>query len=751
MKIELTENAIKVLEKRYLKKDKNGNIIETPEDMFLRVAKAIAFAEKKFNPHISKVKLEKLTEDFYSIMSSLEFLPNSPTLSNAGREIQQLSACFVLPIEDSIESIFNTIKNTAIIHKTGGGTGFDFSPIRHKGARVKSTMGIASGPISFMSVFDAATEAIKQGGMRRGANMGILSVNHPDIISFIKCKEDNNTLTNFNISVSITNEFMKKALKGDCYSLIDPISKKEIRKENAREVFNLISEMAHKNGEPGVIFIDTINKYNPLPHLGRISSTNPCGEQPLLPYESCNLGSINLSKFVNGKTINYRKLKDVITIAVRMLDNIIEVNTFPLPQIEKITKMNRKIGLGVMGFADTLIKMGIPYNSKSALNIASDVMKFISTTSKLISSELAKERGVFPSYKGSIYEKSKTPMRNATTTTIAPTGTLSIIAGCSSGIEPIFGVAFTRNVLDKEKLIDINPLFEKIAKERGFYSKELLNQIIEKGSLKDIKSIPSDVKEIFTSAPEIEPEWHIKIQSEFQKFTDNAVSKTINFPYEATKEQITSALILAYKLGCKGLTVYRDKSREKQVITKISAVSEDAEKDLKKTPRPRPVIIHGSTEKISTGCGNLYITINYDNKGPFELFARLGKTGGCAASQTEAISRLISLALRSNIDVNAIVKQLSGIRCPSPVWQNGIQILSCPDAISKTIKNFLEYANPSPSISQPGNENKKNNKLDFKLNLNVPSSAGNCPDCGSFLFLESGCLVCLKCGFSRCG
>lgn len=748
MKIELTENAKRVLEKRYLKKDKNGTIAETVEDMFQRVARTIALAEKKFNPHISKAKLEKFTEEFYSVMCSLEFLPNSPTLSNAGRETQQLSACFVLPIEDSIESIFETIKNTAIIHKTGGGTGFDFSPIRHKGSRVRSTMGIASGPVSFISVFDAATEVIKQGGMRRGANMGILSVNHPDITSFIKCKEDNNSLTNFNISVSITNDFMRKALKGDCYSLIDPISKKEIKKANAKEIFNLISEMAHKNGEPGVIYIDKINKTNPIPHMGRISSTNPCGEQPLLPYESCNLGSINLSKMVSGKSINYNRLKEVITLAVRMLDNIIEVNEYPLPQIEKTTKLNRKIGLGVMGFADMLIKMGIPYNSKSALNKASEIMNFISKTSKSVSSELAKERGVFPSYKGSIYEKNNTPMRNATTTTIAPTGTLSIIAGCSSGIEPIFGVAFIRNVLDNEKLLDINPLFEKTAKERGFYSKELLNQIFETGNLKDIKTIPQDVKDIFVNASEITPEWHIKIQSEFQKFTDNAVSKTINFPHDATKEQVSSALILAYKLGCKGITIYRDRSREKQVLTKII---KESEKDLKKIPRPRPIVIHGSTEKISTGCGNLYITINYDNNGPFELFARLGKTGGCAASQTEAISRLISLALRSNIDVNAIVKQLSGIRCPSPVWQNGELILSCPDAISKAIKNFLGFVNPNLSpMSSKTVEDKQNNASDFKFTLNPPGSAGTCPDCGSSLFLESGCIVCLNCGFSKC-
>lgn len=566
--LNLTENALIVLDKRYLKKDRDGNVIETPEEMFHRVAKNIASAEFIYNP---KAVVSAVEKEFYEIMTNLEFLPNSPTLMNAGRELQQLAACFVLPVDDSLDSIFEAVKDTAIIHQSGGGTGFSFSRLRPKNDRVSTTSGVASGPVSFMKVFNTATEVIKQGGARRGANMGILRVDHPDIMEFIRAKENPAEFTNFNLSVGIDDNFMKAFENDSTFDLINPRNNKTANRLKAKDVFNSIVDAAWKNGEPGIVFLDTINRFNPTPHLGRIEATNPCGEQPLLPYEACNLGSVNLTRMLkkkdNRNEIDYNKLEAIINIAVRFLDNVIDVNKYPLPQIDRMCKGNRKIGLGIMGFADMLILLNIPYSSQAALDTAERLMKFIDEKAKEISMELAKERGVFPNYKGSIYEKSGVMMRNATTTTIAPTGTLSIIANCSSGIEPLYGITYTRKILDDLELKVINPNFEEIAKRKGFYSERLMDTIIAFGSIQERTDVPDDVKMLFTTAHDITPEDHVRIQAAFQKYTDNAVSKTVNFHEDADKSDVEKAFLLAYKLGCKGVTIYRSGSRERQVLS----------------------------------------------------------------------------------------------------------------------------------------------------------------------------------------
>jgi len=765
MDLKLSPNAVKVLERRYLRKDEMGRLIETPEQMFTRVASAIASADKQYG--ISEQEVKKLEDSFFTMMSALEFLPNSPCLMNAGKELGQLSACFTLPIEDSMESIFETLKTTSLIHKSGGGTGFNFSRLRPKNAVVKTTGGVASGPISFMRVYDAATEAVKQGGTRRGANMGILRVDHPDIMEFITCKENNNHITNFNISVAITDEFMQRLAKGEDYDLIDPHTHKPVQKINSKDVFNLIVKQAHKNGEPGIIFIDRINQCNPTPRLGMIESTNPCGEQPLLPYESCDLGSINLDQMCkktgNRCEIDWNRLKEVTALAVHFLDNLIDVNKFPLPEIEKATKATRKVGLGVMGWASLLIRLNIPYNSEEAVALAEKVMSFILETANKKSLELGKSKGVFPAFKGSIYDKKdgSTKMRNATLTTIAPTGTISIIAGpCSSGIEPLFAISYYRNVMDNDKLVEVEPLFEEVARQRGFYSRQLMEKIAESASIKDIKEIPEDLRRIFVTSHDISPEWHVRMQAAFQKYVHNATSKTVNFPHEATIEEVRKSYVMAFDLNCKGITIYRDKSREEQVLNvgkpkeKQEARSiHEAKKEI--APRPRPEVIIGTTTKVSTGCGNLYVTINIDEDGkPFELFTQMGKAGGCAASQLEATGRLVSLAFRANIEVKSIIEQLRNIRCPSPSWEKGQRIFSCADAIARVIERRLVNTQPAvmvgaESVAIPMKHSHDDqlqiSDLDEQVNI-----VGMCPDCGGALRHEEGCVKCHGCGYSKC-
>jgi ribonucleoside-diphosphate reductase alpha chain len=754
--IHLTDNALQVLEKRYLKKDKAGKAQETPLDMFRRVARTVAQAELIYN---SSADTRVREEEFFQAMTCLEFLPNSPTLMNAGRELGQLSACFVLPVEDSMESIFDAVKYTALIHKSGGGTGFSFSRLRPERDRVGSTGGIASGPVSFIRAFDTATDVIKQGGMRRGANMGILSVDHPDILRFISAKEDMVSLTNFNLSVAVTRDFME-AVKADTeYNLINPHNQEVFGKLKAREVFNKIVDSAWRTGDPGVVFIDRINQDNPTPNLGKIESTNPCGEQPLLPYESCNLGSINLARMLKVShkkaEVDYVKLARTVKTAVRFLDNVIDVNKFPLPQIEQRTKETRKIGLGVMGFADMLLQMSIPYSSEEALKIASDVMHFVSQEALKGSQELAGERGVFPAYKGSIYDVPNGPrVRNAARTTIAPTGTLSIIASCSSGIEPLFALSFTKNILDGARLIEVNPYFEEAARQGGFYSEELMRQLAEGAHLAEIEGVPEEVKRVYVTAHEITPEWHVKMQAAFQKSTDNAVSKTVNFPRAATREDVAKVYQLAYEQGLKGITIYRDGSREGQVLTTGKEKKSEAPAGaasgvgVSRTPRNRSKVTTGITEKVTTGCGNMYVTVNADEHGICEVFSHLGKAGGCAVAQLEATCRLISLALRSGVDVDSVVKQLRGIRCPSIAWENGKSILSCADAIASVLEKHATAAKGNGNGNgHNGHTTDKGGVQDYGL---VKNTAGQCPECANLLVYQEGCFVCPGCGYTKC-
>ncbi|MCL0103416.1 vitamin B12-dependent ribonucleotide reductase [Dehalococcoidia bacterium] len=744
--MEIAPNAMVVLERRYLRKDKDGQVVESPEELFRRVARHIASAEEMYDP---QADIRSWEEKFYRIMADLEFLPNSPTLMNAGRELGQLSACFVLPVEDSMESIFDAVKYTALIHKSGGGTGFSFSRLRPERDRVGSTGGVASGPVSFMRAFDAATDVIKQGGMRRGANMAILNVDHPDIMSFITCKENHDVLSNFNISVAVTESFMKAVEQGADYDLINPRTQEVAGRLNAREVFDKMVDMAWRNGDPGLVFLDRINRDNPTPHLGSIESTNPCGEQPLLPYESCNLGSINLSRMIGEEdgvpAIDWEKLARVVKTAVRFLDNVIDMNKFPLPEIEETTKSTRKIGLGVMGFADMLMRLGIPYDSEEALKTGKSIMEFVEKEATAASVELARERGVFPAFEGSIYDKRKAPrVRNATRTTIAPTGTLSIIANCSSGIEPLFALSYSRNILDGDKLVEVNPLFEEIARKEGILSDELMKALAEQGKVRGIEGIPEWIQQVFVTSHDISPEWHVRMQAAFQRHTNNAVSKTINFPHEATREDVARAYMLAYKEGCKGITIYRDRSREAQVLA-IGKEKRPEEKGM--VPRQRPDATFGVTEKMTTGCGNLYITVNFDERGICEVFTSLGKSGGCASAQLEAISRLISMSLRAGLSVESLVKHIKGIRCPSIAWDRGRAVLSCADAIGTVLERHLNNGPPQNSAGGPEMVGTDRGGMPVK-----PGSfmGGQCPDCGGLLVYQEGCHICYGCGYTKC-
>jgi ribonucleoside-diphosphate reductase alpha chain len=738
--ISLSPNALSVLERRYLAKDSHGRVIETPRDLFIRVAKCIAEADRNYG--VDESQIERLAEQFYDLMALGKFMPNSPTLMNAGRPLGQLSACFVLPVGDSMEEIFETNKQAALIHKSGGGTGFSFSRLRPKNSVVASTSGVASGPVSFMKVYDSSTEAVRQGGTRRGANMGILRVDHPDIRDFIACKDDTSAITNFNISVAITDEFMAALKENRDYAIINPrtnaahtIDSKEVR-FSAKEIFDDIVNHAWSTGEPGIVFIDRMNQRNPTFPSETIEATNPCGEQPLPPYDSCNLASINLGKFVKTESpasalfnpeegIDWTALGKAVRLGVHFLDNVIDQNKYPLPEIEIQTKKNRRIGLGVMGFADMLVQLRLPYNHEQAFALAERIMGYISEEARNESSELAKSRGKFPNWELSVYAKEQVSLRNATATTIAPTGTISIIANCSSGIEPYYAIAFERNVMDGTRLTEINPYFANAARERGFYSEELIEQVLRVRSLAEIRSIPDDVKAVFLTAADISPEDHVRMQAIFQKYCDSSVSKTINFQEKATPEDVRRAFVLAYELGCKGVTIYRDNSRPNQVLSNKST---PAISGVVHAVTARPSQLGGFTEKIRTGYGNLYVTVNSLEGKPFEVFAHIGHSGYTTMADTEGICRLISLALRSGIPVEQIIKQLRGIGGSSPAFSNGAKVWSIPDAIAQVL---ARHWGTLESGAQSG-------------------VSEICPSCAGAMRFDSGCFSCPSCGYSTC-
>ena len=730
--LHLSTNAKTVLERRYLKKDVEGRLQETPAQMFHRVASHIAQAETQYD---EKADTEEVARRFYSLMTQFKFLPNSPTLMNAGRRLGQLAACFVLPVEDSMEGIFSSLKNAAIIHKSGGGTGFSFSRLRPKNSMVGTTGGIASGPVSFMKIFNTATEQVKQGGTRRGANMAILRVDHPDIMEFIHCKADTTSLNNFNISVGLTDTFMEAVENGETYELVDPRDRQIVGTLNAGEVYGALIEHAWKSGDPGVIFLDRLNRDNPTPALGEIESTNPCGEQPLLPMEACNLGSINLSRFVIQEKgyalIDFDELKNAVWTAVRFLDNTIDMSRYPLTAIDRMVKGNRKIGLGVMGFADLLFQLAIPYNSDEAIAVAEKVMAFIQEESHLASLALAQERGVFPNYDQSRFAgDERAAYRNATTTTIAPTGTLSIISDCSSGIEPLFALSFIRTVMDNDKLMEVNPHFEAAVRKEGVYSETLMETVAATGSIANMAEIPEAIKEVFVTAHDVTPEWHLRMQAAFQKYTDNAVSKTVNLAHDATAEDVRKIYDLAWELGVKGVTIYRDGSKENQVLSISKAQGkEDA---FLTAVRKRPDTLDGFTTRVKTGLGQLYVTVTEYHGKPFEVFATIGKSGRSTTAKTEAIGRLVSLAFRSGVTVDKVVEQLKGIGGEHPVFQNGGLVLSIPDAIARVLEQRYLVEDK---------KKKRGNSLMGEV----------CPECGQTISFEEGCMTCHFCGFTKCG
>lgn len=780
--VKLNENAVRVLERRYLARDEQGQLTETPRGMFERVARTIAAADRNYD---ANADVEAVAGQFFDMMAELKFMPNSPTLMNAGRPLGQLSACFVLPVEDSMEQIFDAVKNAALIHKSGGGTGFAFSRLRPAGAAVRSTGGVASGPISFMKVFNAATEAVKQGGTRRGANMGILRVDHPDIMDFITCKRDTSEITNFNISVALTEEFMRAVESDSSYDLVDPHDGRVTASLSARKVFDSIVEMAWLNGEPGIVFIDRMNRDNPVPALGAIESTNPCGEQPLMPYESCNLGSINLSRMTrrdaDGRMqIDYDELGRVVDLAVHFLDNVIEVNSYPLTQIRDTTLRTRKVGLGVMGWADLLFEMGISYASDEGVALAEEVMGFIHDRAWAASRELARVRGPFPAWQQSIFSEDEQPPRNATVTTIAPTGTISIFAGASSGVEPLFALAFVRNVMDNDALPEANPVFEQELKKRGLYTPALMRRVAEHGTVHGIDELPEDIRRVFVTAHDISPEAHVRMQAAFQRHTDNAVSKTVNFTHDATQDDVRQTYMLAWKLGLKGITIYRDGSRDSQVLnigkkpaeqTAPAAQEQPAQAApaaqvapaTPPMPRPRPEVTMGITEKVRIGCGNLYVTVNYDEQGICEVFTNLGRAGGCP-SQSEATSRLVSTALRAGMQPETLIEQLRGIRCHATLRQKGLKVLSCPDAIGQVLEKVLRMRREQGLDGAhliDANSDASGKACSCAPACSVKRTASNankgeggdalCPECGSPMEHEGGCVICRKCGYSRCG
>lgn len=816
-RLELAPNARTVLERRYLAKDASGRVIETPEQLFRRVAHNVALAEARYGASARAVAAAE--RRFYELMTSLRFLPNSPTLGNAGRPLQQLSACFVLPVGDSMEEIFDALKYTALIHKSGGGTGFSFSRLRPEGDRVLATGGIASGPVSFMRVFDAATEAIKQGGTRRGANMAILSVYHPDIEQFINVKADMVTLQNFNISVAVDEAFMEAVAQDKSYTLVNPRTGKSAGRRKARAVFRQIVENAWRNGDPGLVFLDRINAANPTPHLGKIEATNPCGEQPLLPFESCNLGSLNLAKFVKttdrnresrakdrrslrrdgtgawalGADLDWDALAAVIPDCVRFLDDVIDQNRYPIPQIEEATKRTRKIGLGVMGWADLLIALGIPYDSDEAVALGERVMAFIQEHADRASEALADERGVFPAWEGSVYAKAKPPrrLRNATRTTIAPTGTLSIIADCSGGIEPLFAIAFMRqhhlDPKDPERVVQlpqVNHAFEAVAKAEGFYSKELMEELARGGSLQGREEIPQAVRRLFVTSHDIDPEWHVRMQAAFQRHTDNAVSKTINFRADATVEEVERAYLLAYREGCKGITIYRDQSRAQQVLSHALARGpEQAEAQAAEAALGVGVSIadrvggphrrrladerRSITHKFRVGEQEGYITVGlFEDGSPGEVFITISKEGSTIRGLMDSVAVLTSLALQYGVPLEDLVRKFRGVHFePAGLTDNPElpQANSLVDYIFRWLEQrFLRRKAETENI-EPGVAGVKGQGSRRKGAGRGSGVAGRgkqsedmstglaCPECGSVLVFAEGCLVCRSCGYTRCG
>ncbi|MEK9500739.1 vitamin B12-dependent ribonucleotide reductase [Gaopeijia maritima] len=822
----LSDNARIVLAKRYLKKDEDGQPIEEPETMFWRVARTIAGADARYGA--SEAAVDELARQFYALMTTGVFEPNSPTLMNAGRPLGQLSACFVLPVDDALSNgrsgIYDTLKAMALVHQSGGGTGFSFSRLRPEGDNVRSTMGVASGPVSFMKLYDASTEVVKQGGTRRGANMGILRVDHPDIRNFIACKNDTSQVTNFNISVALTDEFMKAVKAGGSYDLLSPRNGSVVGQEDARQIFDLIVHGAWKTGEPGTFFIDRANEYNPVPSLGSYEATNPCGEQPLLAYDVCNLGSVNVGRFVKldapsdlppEDRIDWDELRRVVHLATHFLDNVIDANRYPLAEIHNLAHTIRRIGLGIMGWADLLVRLGIPYSSHEGVEMGRRVMRFINEESRNASERLAETRGVFPAWGPSIWGPDATcarradgsrvrPMRalrNCNLTTVAPTGTISIFAGCSGGIEPLFAVAFMRNQAGS-LMPDVNPDFVRIAQEQGWYSEELMERIATEGHI-HFDEVPEDIQRVFVTAHDIAPEWHVRMQAAFQEHVDSAISKTTNFPNEATEDDVRAIYELAFDLDCKGVTVYRDGSRPMQVlstgktsqsaetaeaeaeaaeararvaeveqlladsreeahrlrveISEISARQDDQDQTARagRHKRQRPAMLRGRTVKMNSPLGDLYVTINEDEGGrPFEVFCTLGKAGGAAMADAEAIGRLLSLSLRSGIPITSLKDQLRGISCDRAVGVGPNKVLSAPDAIGQAIERYLEEkegvqeALPltvgTSSATQP--------QAQAEPAGVAGSFFGSCPDCGAGqLAYVEGCVKCHICGYSECG
>ncbi|MBV8086828.1 MAG: vitamin B12-dependent ribonucleotide reductase [Chloroflexi bacterium] len=764
-----SEPARKVLAERYLWK-KDGRLIEDEEGMCRRVARAVAKAEGKYGSAKRQAEIE---QRFYDLMLSLQFMPNSPTLMNAGKNNdQQLSACFVLPVPDSIDGIFDSVKHAAIIHKSGGGTGFAFSRLRPEGALVQATHGVASGPVSFMRIFNEATEQIKQGGTRRGANMGILRVDHPDILKFIDCKRSGG-ITNFNISVAVTDTFWQ-ALQTDAeYELVNPADGTVTDRMSARMVFDKIVDAAWATGDPGMVFIDRINAgpANPTPEIGMVEATNPCGEQPLLPYEACNLGSLNVAAFLtpDGEGIDWTTMEQAIRTSIRFLDDVIEVNPYPLQEITDIVSANRRIGLGVMGWADLLFKLGIPYSSERALELAEELMSFINRIGHSESEALAAERGPFPNWSQSIY-KDGAALRNSTVTTIAPTGTISIIADCASGIEPIFALAFLHKALGPDgkprNLRFVNPIFEQTAKDRGFWSEELMDRVLQTGTLHDIDEVPDDVGDVFVTSHEISPEWHVRMQAAFQKYTDNAVSKTINLRNEATTADVAEAYRLAYELGCNGITVFRDGCKGEQVLNVgVTASSSSSASDAValqpglpgmasgSSIKPRPQVVSGYTRAVKAPEGTVNITVNSDDDGPLEVFINIGRAGNDIAAMAEAIGRLISLNLRlpspmsQTARLKEITSQLRNIGGSRVVGFGSEQVRSLPDAVAQALEKHLSPSNGNGHTHAPSS-------LASELVSIAPSKSwtGNlCPSCGGYtLVYEEGCKKCHGCGYSEC-